>query len=47
MYNNVAMLSDISQTLSAVVFMTCVDDTVLLVLLKFTVYEKLPLFINY
>jgi len=38
------MLSDmISQTLSTVVFMTCVDDTVLLVILKFTVYDNITL----
>lgn len=37
----------ISQTLSAVLFMTCVDDTMLIVILKYTVYETLPLFVNW
>jgi len=42
------MLSDmINQTLCPVVFMACTDDTALLVILKFTVYKTLPLFVNY
>jgi len=42
------MLSDmINHTFSAVVFMICTDDTALLVILKFTVYKTLPLFVNY
>jgi len=40
------MLSDvINQSLSAVVFVTCIDDTALLVILKLTVYKTLTLFV--
>lgn len=42
------MFSDvINETLSAVVFMTCIGDTALLVILKFTVCKTLPIFGNY